>query len=326
MTNPLNPENVSKKEDKTVCCKRCGYETKVKCNLLKHLRKKEPCNPTISNCERLDLIDELLPKQLFHEAASECIYCKKKFNTSSNRFRHQRICKSNSEIHNNTETRFQELENEIMRLRQELSHSKSTTINGNNNTNNGTINNYNISIHNFGDEKITYLKDHPNFDKFMIKCIKTGGGGVLDFITRKHFHPEHPENHTICKLNKKDDFIEIRSGKEWKLRFKEDVLDDVFIKIESVFAEFIEQAFTDNGTLKCQWLDKFMSKVGEPLEWDLNSENYEYNGDMTEEEKKYLKDRIYKLVVEGIYRNTKEMKTKVPSEPKVSVVEASSSS
>ena len=53
------------------------------------------------------------------------------------------------------------------------------------------------------------------------------------------------------------------------------------------------------------WLDKFMSSVGRPLEWDFSSEDYEYNEDITEEKKDIFRENIYKLACEYIYWNSR---------------------
>ena len=32
-------------------CKRCGYNTNVKCNLITHFERKKPCKPILENIE-----------------------------------------------------------------------------------------------------------------------------------------------------------------------------------------------------------------------------------------------------------------------------------
>lgn len=298
-------------------CKRCGYKTLIKSNLLKHLRIKNPCVAANANIDRDVLVDELIPEKIYSENAHICKFCNRKFNSQPNHSRHQKICKQNKENLEDNELRciVSDLQGQIAELKAQVqtSCSKQTpqqVSNTNCQTNNGTIN---YIINNFGKEDTSYITSHPAFSAFMTKCIRTKAEGVLEYITKKHFHPDHPENHNIRKLNKKDDFIEVKSGKEWRLRFKEDVLDDVFISIESAFANFVDEAFAEDGTLKRQWLDTFMASVGEPLDWDLSSDKYEYSGDMSDEDKQFLKERIYRLVIEGIYRNTKTIKVAKPA-------------
>jgi hypothetical protein len=163
----------------------------------------------------------------------------------------------------------------------------------------------------FGRENIDHLLDHPEYQKFMINCIRDKTSGVINYMMKKHFDPKHPENTNIRKLNKKDEFIEINDGKRWKLRFKDDVLDDVFVCLQVHFGDFVDQCTMDIETspLKKQWLDNFMKDVGESLEWDLTNDWYEYcERNLPESKKCELKSKIYKLALEHIYRNSKSTK------------------
>ena len=71
-------------------CRRCGYRTDVKCNLLNHLSKYKICSPLLEDIERQALIDELVNKDVVE---STCKFCNKDFSKRCSLYRHNKICK-----------------------------------------------------------------------------------------------------------------------------------------------------------------------------------------------------------------------------------------
>lgn len=288
----------------TCCeCIRCGHVFSTKSNLLQHLRRKKPCPSDLEDVDVKEYIELLLAKS--SDNKFKCRHCNKEFSANQNRYRHEKTCSKKMEASSDS---FEQLKKEIDTLKKELAEvrdSKKST-----NTNNGTINNANvinnITVNGLGKEDISYLTEHPRFQQFMIKCIKERTDGVIEYLEKKHFDPGHPENHNLKKM-KRDDFIEVYDGKKWRLRFKEDVLDDVFEHMQRDFSNFVEEAFTESGELKKRVLDHFMDAVGIPLNWDLTCGEYEYDGDLSDEKKKQLQTKIYKLALEHIYVKSKEV-------------------
>jgi len=178
-------------------------------------------------------------------------------------------------------------------------HVNNTSIVGDHNTANI------ININGIGKEDITFLTNNPRFKSFMTSCIKNQLDGVMEYLEKKHFHPRHPENHNLKKLTKKDSFMECYDGTKWRLRYCDDILHDVFHNMQIAFAEFVETA-TEDGKLKKVWLDNFMSTVGTPLDWDINCDNYENSDNMTERQKLHLKERLFALAIEHIYKKSKQ--------------------
>jgi hypothetical protein len=177
-----------------------------------------------------------------------------------------------------------------------------------NNINNGTITNNTFVINGLGEEDITYLTNSRDYKRFMSHCIRDNIGGVCEFMVRKHLDQDHPENVNIRKLNKKDEFIEYHDGKTWKLGVSDNVLDDVFSKIEKDFANFVDMFVSQDHLLQKQWIDRFMKKVGEPLEWDLTSTSYDYEfSDMSDDLKETMKARIYRIACQYIYRHSSKI-------------------
>lgn len=179
-----------------------------------------------------------------------------------------------------------------------------------NQTNNN--NNIQININAYGKEDMSYIKDHPNFKRFMLKCFSQQHNGLCEYVSKKHFHPDHPENHNIRKLNKKDNFIQVHDGKKWKTDFKKIAMDDLFTKIAGDFRTFLQEAFSDApmDTRAKAAVDRFMEAVGTHLEWDLNCDNYEFEDDECddlEKEKNDMKKDIFDLVCEHVYQESKSV-------------------
>ena len=287
-------------------CKRCGYTTNSKGNLVKHFQRKTTCQPLHSDQSYEALLLELTAKTF---VGLKCEHCGKLLKSPSSKCRHKKICIKNpdsSKYARHLEDKIDVLVQLIDRQQQDidkLKHQTSSTTQIFHNTNNGTINN--ITINAFGKEDISYLTKHHNFPAFMVKCIKEKIDGVCQLIVRKHFDPKHPENHNIKKNNRKDDFMECYDGRKWKPRYSQDVLDDLFINLQTDFANFVDQAISDNGLIKKLWLDNFMKHVGAPLEWDLANSNYDFEDDERADDKQSAKNKIYKLACEYIYRHSK---------------------
>jgi hypothetical protein len=181
------------------------------------------------------------------------------------------------------------------------------------NLNNGTIRNEtiinNITINGLGNEDIRYLTEAPEYKRLMSDCIKNDIAGVCEFMVKKHLDKEHPENRNLRKMNRNDGFIEYHDGNNWKVSLFDNVLDDVFEQLKKHFVEFVDEFACESHVLRKDWIDKFMKRVGEPLEWDLTSGRYDYDfdEDMTDEDKFKLKTRIFKVACDYIYRHSRKM-------------------
>lgn len=275
-------------------CKRCGYTTDYNHSLLRHLRRQKECPPSLSDVQRDILISELTDKT-YNDVTYDCTHCGMKFNSRSNKSRHtNHSCKK----------RPQPVVTDLQPDIQNQHTTTHTTIITNNNTNNGVINN--IHVHTFGKEDISYLLEHPNIEKLLLRCFKTKSEGLLDIIRRKHFDPLHPENHTVKKMNKKDPFIEVFKNGSWVLKDKDDALEDIFLGVQAIFGDFIQRSSDDIDKLKTI-LDEFMKKIGEPLGWELNCDVYTYMDTLSHKDKELYKKRLFQLGCEYIYRRSQHI-------------------
>lgn len=294
----------------TFTCKRCGYETKIKENLVKHLRRKTPCNATLQDVSQDDLIRELTDRTF--SSSFICSECESSFNHASSLYRHKARCpgrKAEQEDKEDLLRSLKEKDDRIKQLEAMLSNQQGSpcTIGTQNNIH--VVNN--IQINNFGREDISYMTDHPRFQQFMIACIRGKASGVIEFLDKKHFNTNHPENNNLRKLNKKDKFMQVYKNGKWKLAFCDEVLEDVLHNIQDQFSKFVEsELYEHGGSLKKVWIDNFMKEVGVALDWDLSIGTYEFDTDSISDEKKSeLKKKIYMLLTEHIYQKSKEIFT-----------------
>lgn len=287
-------------------CKRCDYSTKAKGNLIRHYQRKQKCIVTKEDICTNILLSEIT--NIAHEDTAHytCNVCNIHLHSRATYYRHKKKCKAIQESAVVTQ-----LQKEVNELKDQMkaintSVAKAASYNTTNNIQNAQ-NITNITINAIGREDISYITQHTKFTDFMVRCIRDKMDGVCNYLVKKHFHPDHPENHNIKKLNKKDDFMECFDGRKWKIRYVEDILEDTFLNIQKDFAAFIDEAINEEGIIKKIWLDNFMKSVGAPLDWDFSNDLYEFDNDAIDEETKTkLRDRIHRLACEYIYRQSKE--------------------
>lgn len=294
-------------------CERCGYTSYQKCNFVRHLKKKIECPPTYDDVSRETLLDKVTQKST--TAAYKCDKCDKHFSNRQGKYQHMQRCTFQIMVRHEDEplTTLQEkvchLEKELATIKKKKGDKCHNTTNNNNTAcsiNTGTVINQNIQINGLGKEDITYITENPKFTTFMNECIRGKVNGLMDYMLKKHFDPNHPENHNVRKLNKKEDFMEVYDGRKWRTQFSDDILEDVFRHMQTDFSNFVDEALTTEGAIKKSWLDNFMEKVGVPLDWDLYSEaGYEYDrDDQSDEQKEDRKLRIYRLACRYVYDNS----------------------
>ena len=249
-------------------CKRCGYETEYKFNLVAHLKKIKPCQAKIADYDIAILMEELTLNN--KEKNIKCNYCDECFSSDSTKFRHQRICttKKNIDYVKTLEDRIKLLESNNPNTNP--STSTSTIINTNTNTNNTNTINSNNTVNNnsninfyvmpFGSENTKYIT--PDF---LTKCLKRTNEGVIDLIKHIHFNEDYKENQNIKVSNKKLNYIETHNGKRWQYNDKEKIinqlmdegfriLDDHYYENEADLKKNLSRSILNN-------IDKFMTKA-----------------------------------------------------------------
>lgn len=193
-------------------CKRCGYESTTKQNLLRHLKRVITCDPSISDIPPCILIEEVSRKN-YNDASCHCEFCGKQFNHRSNMYTHKKTCKSKT-------SDYDELKAEVEELRKMLSEKSHTTNNTTTNviTNNTTniTNNITIVLNDFGKEDTTHIESNKEFlDNCMKELLTNAIRSVIDKI---YFDEDHPENRTVLMKNFKLNQLMVYDNGQWKQR------------------------------------------------------------------------------------------------------------
>ena len=278
-------------------CKRCDYSTDIKQSLLKHYHRQTPCTVTKEDLPTDELALELMSKAFNHHTCD----CGKSFTAKTNLYRHKKLCK--------TQHKVAELEKEIAELKALVvvpgaaaaaAAAAPTHIVTNIQNNVNHISQTNIIVNGLGKENISYITDG-----LLQACIRDRSPGVCRYMVHKHFSLEHPENHNVRKLTK-GPFIDCFDGKEWLVQNSEHAIAALLRNIERELANYVDS----RTELNKESLDSFMREVGQPLDWDFSSTDYDFEEDMSDSKKLELKRKIYGLISEYLYRKSKEVHQK----------------
>jgi len=281
-------------------CERCGYSTLKIYSMKRHLTKRTPCTPTLSDIEMSEIYAKLFPPKA--TTLFICEYCNKSFANRHNKLRHMKQCPN----------QLKAMQDKIATLEKQLKEAKAerrvSTIN------NGTITNSfntttNIQINPFGKENIDYLLNSPEFEKYVVNILKKKEHGFLQYIKDKYFHEDHPENHTIKKPIKNDAIVKCYNGNEWENNIINNITHTIMQGFESDFNEFLKKihnkAEIPSKYLKCYI--SFNTAVTLPLNFNLiwnTNDDCEMDDDELQENNK-IKKNILKLLFAFIYENTK---------------------
>ena len=212
------------------------------------------------------------------EKLYKCEYCNKSYKYQPAKSAHKKICIKKMEtkilLQNQQLELLEKQIEEIQKKSDEIKSNSLTTTNNttnNNNSNNNNNTTNNIIINAFGKENIEYLTNSPIYKQLMMNCLTEKEHGITKLIKHIYFNPEHPENQTIKKPIKKDNFLKIYDGKQWNLSFVKDGLFKILLKIESEFTVFLEKMEDDGMRVTDPIMKKFMSSVGYALNFDFST-------------------------------------------------------
>lgn len=247
-------------------CKRCGYASEYKHCLERHLHKKIPCLPLLSDAEGL------LESQRSQFARSEskktipCQKCGKLFSHSCSMYRHKKYCNqtTDSEKDKTTQERLNRVEEQLQTVTNNPAHIHYQTTNQSNcnNNNNNTIQVVNV-VHAFGNETIAHL-NHG----FLSQCIRRTNKGFIELLKKLHFDPNVPENDTVRIMNKKLPLAEIRDAKgEWAFARRDKVMSEMIDKGQGIlqehFDDYQEEIRIDTSETMWNYIVKWMEKMSD---------------------------------------------------------------
>jgi hypothetical protein len=208
-------------------CKRCGYQTNVKYNLIAHLKRKLQCHAVLEDIPCNILLHDLaLDKKDKSDKPYTCIHCGKTYSHSSTKYAHMRVCKENANEQNDLKKEIEEMRRRIAEL--EAKPQTVTYVTNNN------IGNTNVQLNAFGNERVDYLtKD------LLTKCFINKQTGFTKLIEHIYCHQEHPENHTVKIANKKDGYMQTYNGSYWENKQRDSVLDEMINNGKNVLEEHV---------------------------------------------------------------------------------------
>jgi hypothetical protein len=254
-------------------CIRCGYNTPYKCNLMKHLNRKNICKSKLKDVTKTEIliyndITPNIPPNITPNITPNintnittktirCKYCKRIFNTRQSKSRHELYyCKEKPEFEEN-KTLMKNLVDKLSLQVKELMEEKNLgTIdlssmygtkqiaNEINNTqqintqNNQMVNNIDnskqVNINNYGEEDISHITDLQ-----FKEMLEDPFSAMSSLINAIHFNDLKPENQNLRIPNIKQPFIEIFKDGEWVVGNQYKLL----CKIYTVKREILHQAF-----------------------------------------------------------------------------------
>jgi hypothetical protein len=297
-------------------CPRCNYETCHKGTFKRHLERTILCNPSDKDnpVDRSMLNALVLQLKDNKERNYPCERCGRACTSPQAKYSHKKTCvvktsPENTPSQQTVTTNSTQSASTIVNNQGTINNNTTTTTNSHNTT---IININNVTLKGLGEEDIQYITTHPNFEAFMMKCIKERHTGLCNYITTKHFNPKHVHNHNIRCVNKKHKLAEKYDGRKWTMDFMEDVTRTVFELMESDFRNFLNNTFNENNPMnihKRSSVDDFMTSVGIPLDWNLDCDSYEYESDdvVTEKYKEAFRNKMYVLASEHIYKQSKQL-------------------
>ena len=282
-------------------CPRCDFTTSQRANFKRHLTRKNICFPVnsdtpiksiaksyginISTTEKENedtniyngdtYTDEHLKNTQGHKMYS-CKYCKKTFNSSTSRCRHQRMyCKNKDsaskeyehmkkkieKIKQEAELKIKEVEQTVEAKAKVLADEKAqkmvlslvdklvpnqTNNNNSHNTNSHNThnniqniqnnNNNHLKINNFGEEKTKYITD----DKLKIMFVDPRNV-IVQHIKDTYYHVLHPENFNAKITNCKSKHMHIYKDNDWEKVNKQLTICSMYNKHEKIIESEFER-------------------------------------------------------------------------------------
>jgi hypothetical protein len=208
-------------------CKRCGYECDMQYILKRHLQRKKPCQPLVSDISTEKLLIEI--ENLENESKNfKCKFCDKTFTASSNMYRHQKTCKNNISI--TEDTKISEIEilkatvSDICKKLDDLNNTKVQPQIITNNIDN-TVNNNIYVLNNFGNESYQHITD-----EFLKNCIMNSMSGVKTLIEKIHFSEDAPLNKNVRIRSLKNNLVEVADNKKWVVKDANEAMETMINK------------------------------------------------------------------------------------------------
>ena len=231
-------------------CEICGYSTKIKCNLQKHMNRKTKCGPIYASKLNTDVSNINVKASKINDKVSklndnatdingdgyiqvnatniECNKCK--IVITKRAFKKHLVnckgvpkgcCKHCEKQFKTSQSKYQHQKTcklNPMNLPPPpppppvIEQHNHTTINNNiDNSTTNNIQNNNITL-NFGNENVDYLLSNAEQDPRVQSALQH----LKDTMLLVYFNKDHPENQTVRKLKKKDSTMDVLVNNRWQ--------------------------------------------------------------------------------------------------------------
>jgi len=259
----------------TYICSDCNKSFINKSIYIKHITRKFPCkkddecsfNESIPN-----EINEITPnpddgisnpnKSISNPNKSEsisnecntnimCHYCLTIFSSKCNLYRHMRL---NCKIKKQEDDKKEEIYQKLLKENEELKKKLEEVENENKQMKTlGKTINKNCNIHNIENltNNITFnLIAHGREDldkidvKYILEALKRGTSAIPVITERIHFNAKYPEYQNVYITNMNQKYGMIYDGKEWKLKDKDTIIEDLYEKKYDFLDENFETIYT----------------------------------------------------------------------------------
>ena len=174
--------------------------------------------------------------------SGRCKYCNKQLKSKQSKYQHQKTCKQNPA---NYELVYvaapDDQQGSVVpsNIRDNYNISGTGNTVNNNNIVNNIENNNNITFNGFCHENVSYLTANISTDNRLNNVCKR----ISDTIDLVHFNADHPENQTIRKLNKKSEFLEIRTpNNTWEMENDKIGIEKMQRNLEQTFQTKFDDA------------------------------------------------------------------------------------
>lgn len=291
-------------------CERCGYNTNVKCNYIRHINRKTKCEYNVQH-------DASSIKNNYIKLGKKwkCIQCNKSISTKYKKHHFEKTCRKvrNSLrcencliICKDRNSKCRHKKRCVKKdVREVYAQNKTNTTVHNliiNNTTHITTNHFYVS---HGQEDVKYLLELINIDERYEKakkCLST----IMDLI---YFNKDHPNNQTVRKRNKKSDLIEFRvnDNGDWSYEESSTAAPKILNNIYKLVDQFFEM---NNNT--CKNIKDFLyykTKLGSRPEQQIIAQ---FNGPMVDRRSQNWCTFVKRLEAETlnyVFRNTFEEHT-----------------
>jgi hypothetical protein len=238
-------------------CLRCGFIAKTKQKYVKHLSRRNLCEPIVADISlkiEYEKYNIKLPKEkiLKQNTIFKCEHCEKVLSTNQILQQHIERCKLKKQMdeennkQNNEQNKSKNLEDEIKYLKEQLEEQKkmvdmlmkkSGTTNYDNSIN--SINNNNI---NFNVQLIAYDKTtHKLSDRDIIDCMRKTNMCIPQLVEKIHLNSKAPQNHNIYISNFRDNHVMIYDGQKWNLTDNKHIIDELIQDKHDMLEEKLDE-------------------------------------------------------------------------------------